>query len=178
MNALFEKSHRESLHSNRVSSICQAIASNMGLEKEDIDQIRMAGLVHDIGKIGIEETILNKSGRLTRKERKEMERHCEKGWRILSSANEFLELAAFVLAHHERYDGNGYPKGLKGNKISVPAMIIAVADAYDAMTSERTYQKAKTKDEALAEVKNCSGTQFNPATADVFIRMLQKGFDV
>ncbi len=169
MNTLFEKSNRESMHSNRVSSICMAIASEMDFEKEDVNKIRIAGLVHDIGKIGIEENILNKPGRLNDEERDQVNKHPEIGWRILSSASEFSELANYILNHHERWGGRGYPNGLKGEDIPLEARIIAVADSYDAMTSQRSYRPALSQEEAIAELKRCSGTQFDPEIVIVFL---------
>ena len=169
MNTLFEKSGRESRHSNRVSAICEAIASNMNFIKDDVNQIRIAGMVHDIGKIGIKEEILNKSGSLDNDEWAEIKRHPEAGWRILSATIEFSEVSEFVLRHHERWNGSGYPNGLKGEEIPIEARIIAVADAYDAMTSERTYKNAYSKDEAINELKRCSGTQFDPEIVEAFV---------
>ena len=171
MNTLFEKSHRESQHSIRMSEICEAIAVEMKFGKQEANQMRIAGLVHDIGKIGIAEKILNKSGGLDIDERKEIERHPEAGWRILSSSNEFAELAQCVLHHHERWDGNGYPNKLKGEDIPIEARIIALADSYDAMTSERSYKAAMSHEEAIKEILRVSGTQFDPAIVDVFINM-------
>jgi diguanylate cyclase (GGDEF)-like protein/PAS domain S-box-containing protein len=172
MKTLFEKSNRESLHSDRVSSICQAIASKMNFNKGNVDKMRIAGLVHDIGKIGIDDKILNKDGSLSSDERHEIERHPEIGWRILSTTNEFLELAQFVLDHHERWDGGGYPNGLKGEKIPLESRIITVADAYDAMTSGRSYRKGLDNEEAIKEMKRCSGTQFDPEIVDVFVNQV------
>jgi len=172
MNALFEKSHRESQHSIRVSKLCEAISIEMKLEKQELNKIRIAGLVHDIGKIGIDEKILNKNERLDEDERKEIEKHSEAGWRILSSSTEFSELAQCVLYHHERWDGNGYPHKLKGDNIPIEARIIAVADSYDAMTSERRYKKAMSHEDAINELLRCSGTQFDPDIVDVFINMV------
>lgn len=172
MNTLFEKSNRESMHSDRVSSICQAIASKMNFDKGNVDKMRIAGLVHDIGKMGIDDKILNKAGSLSSDERHEIERHPEIGWRILCTTNEFLELAQFVLAHHERWDGGGYPNGLKGEKIPLEARIITIADAYDAITSERSYRKGLDKEEAIIEMKRCSGTQFDPEILDVFVNQV------
>ena len=169
MNTLFEKSNRESMHSNRVSSICMAIASNMNFDNDDVNKIRIAGLVHDIGKIGIDEKILNKPGKLTDDERDQVNKHPEVGWRILSSASEFSELANFILDHHERWDGRGYPNGLKGEDIPLEARIIAVADSYDAMTSERSYRSGLSQEEAIAELQRCSGTQFDPEIVVVFV---------
>ena len=169
INTLFEKSNRESFHSKRVSEICQAIASSMDFEKDDISQITMAGLVHDIGKIGVDENILNKPGKLDNVEWEEMKKHPETGWRILSATNEFSELAQFILEHHEKWDGKGYPNGLKGEEIKVEARIIAVADAYDAMTRDRSYRRGFSRTEAAEEIKRCSGTQFDPEIVEVFL---------
>lgn len=169
MNTLFEKSNREAMHSSRVSRICQSIATKMNFNKDAVNQMRIAGLLHDIGKIGVDEKILNKPGRLTSEERVDMERHPEIGWKILSSTTEFSELAQFILNHHERWDGNGYPNGLKGADIQVESRIIGVADAYDAMTSERSYKTGMSRDEAIIELKRCSGSQFDPEIVEVFV---------
>lgn len=172
MNTLFEKSNRESQHSNRVSGVCRAIASKMNFEKDDVNKIRIAGLVHDIGKIGIDEKILNKAGKLNDDEWEQIKKHPEIGWRILSSVNEFSELAQFVLDHQEKWDGSGYPNGLKGEEIPLEARIIAVADAYDAMTGERSYRNAFSTEEAASELMRCSGTQFDPEIVDVFVNQV------
>jgi len=172
MNTLFEKSNREAMHSSRVSNICQAIASKMNFSKDAINQMRIAGLIHDIGKIGVDETILNKPGRLTLDERRDIERHPEIGWKILSSTTEFSELAQFVLNHHENWDGSGYPNGLKEEAIQLEARIISVADSYDAMTSERSYRTGMSREAAIEELKKCSGTQFDPEIVDVFVNLV------
>ncbi len=169
MNTLFEKSSRESLHSKRVSTICESIASKMNFEKSDVSQIRTAGLVHDIGKIGIDETILNKNGSLSDYEFIEIQKHSEAGWRILSSSIEFSEVAEFVLNHHEKFDGSGYPSGKKGEEIPIESRIIAIANAYDAMTSDRSYRNKISDKEAKKEIKRCCGTQFDPQIAELFI---------
>jgi diguanylate cyclase len=169
MNALFEKSDRESHHSTRVSGICELIASAMSFESDDVNQIRVAGLVHDIGKIGIDEKILNKVGRLSDYEWQEIRKHPEAGWRILSSSNEFSEVSRFVLHHHEKFDGSGYPNGAKGEEIPIESRIITIADAFDAMTGERSYRDSLSADDAAKEIKRCSGTQFDPQIVAVFI---------
>jgi diguanylate cyclase (GGDEF)-like protein/putative nucleotidyltransferase with HDIG domain len=175
MNALFEKSDRETAHSERVSRICEAIASKMNLDKDTVTQLKIAGLIHDIGKIGIDEKILNKQGKLTLDERNDIERHPEIGWRLLSSTNEYSELAQFVLNHHEKWDGSGYPNGLKGEAIQIEARIISVADAYDAMTSERSYRRGLSMVEAIQELKRFSGTQFDPKIVEVFVNQVLTG---
>jgi diguanylate cyclase (GGDEF)-like protein/PAS domain S-box-containing protein/putative nucleotidyltransferase with HDIG domain len=171
MNTLFEKSSREAMHSNRVSFICESIALQMNFNTDAVNQMRIAGLIHDIGKIGVDEKILNKPGRLTVEERVDMERHPEIGWKILSSTNEFSELAQFVLNHHEKWDGSGYPNKIKGESIQIEARIISIADAYDAMTSERSYQVGMSHEDAIKELKRCSGTQFDPQIVDIFVTM-------
>jgi HD-GYP domain-containing protein (c-di-GMP phosphodiesterase class II) len=134
--------------------------------------MRIAGLIHDIGKIGVSESILNKPGSLSIEERSDIERHPETGWRILSSTDELSDLAEYILNHHEKWDGSGYPNRLKGEAIQLEARIIAVADAYDAMTSERSYRKAMSKKEAIKELARCSGTQFDPRIIDVFVNQV------
>ncbi len=131
--------------------------------------------MHDIGKIGIDESILNNTNKLTEEEWEQMKRHSEIGYRILSSVNEFAEMAEYVLEHQERWDGTGYPKGLKEEEISVPARIICIADAFDAMTTERTYKRTLTKEEAAEELRLGAGTQFDPAIIELFLaRVLEK----
>jgi len=125
--------------------------------------------MHDIGKIILNDQILNKPGLLTESEWFEVRRHVETGYRILESVKEFSQLAAYVLAHHERWDGLGYPKGLKREEIPLEARIIAVADSYDAIVSGRPYRKALSKEAAIEEILKNSGTQFDPMIAKVFI---------
>jgi diguanylate cyclase (GGDEF)-like protein/PAS domain S-box-containing protein/putative nucleotidyltransferase with HDIG domain len=172
METLFTKSEREKYHSERVSQISEAIAKSMKLDKEMVNKIRVAGLLHDIGKIGIEESILNKPGKLDTKEWEIMKLHCAKGAKILGNTLEFHDIADWVLAHHERYDGNGYPNKRLGEKIPIAARIIAVADSYDAMTHERPYQKAMTSEEAIVELQNCAGGQLDPAVVQLFLEQV------
>jgi HD-GYP domain-containing protein (c-di-GMP phosphodiesterase class II) len=149
---------------------CGAIAQRLNFDHDAINQIKIAGLMHDIGKIGIAESILNKKEKLTADEWKELERHPEIGYRILSSVNEFSEIAEYVLGHHEKWDGSGYPKGLGGQKIPLQSRIIAVADAFDAMTSERTYKEKISEKEAVDELRRGAGKQFDPNVVAAFIR--------
>ncbi len=174
MNSLYEKSKEEMIHSKRVEEICKKIAVEMGYKENGVINISTAALMHDIGNIGISDAILNKVEKLSEDEWSEIKRHPEIGYRILSSANEFSHIAEHVLQHHERWDGKGYPKGLKGDEMTVVAKIIAVADAYDAMTSDRPYRKAMSKKEAIKEIKRCSGTQFDPKIASVFLEKVLK----
>ncbi|MCB2292731.1 diguanylate cyclase [Clostridium algoriphilum] len=168
-NTLHEKNPREEQHSKRVSEICQEIGKAINFPEIEIRKLKAAGLLHDIGKIAIEEKILNKPGKLTVQERNEINRHPDIGYRILSSSNNMLELANYILAHHERWDGTGYPKGLKGEAIPLMARIIALADSYDAMTSVRLYRNALSEEEALIEILKNAGTQFDPELTKIFV---------
>ncbi len=172
METLFKKYKREQSHSIKVSEICKDIATKMGYNAHDVDQIRTAGLMHDIGKIDIDGKILNKPQKLNEDEWNEIKRHPEKGYRILSLVDQFTEIAKYVLEHHERWDGTGYLRGLKGEEISLPARIITVADSYDAMTTDRSYAKALSKEEAINEIIRCSGTHFDPEIAALFVKMI------
>jgi putative two-component system response regulator len=169
--ALEAKDVYTSGHSQRVTEISVAIAKHLGLDKESIEKIRLAGLVHDIGKIGVRESVLNKPSSLSDEEYKHVRLHSETGERILKPIVDDGEILKAVRHHHERYDGAGYPDGLKGKQISQLARIIAVADTFDAMTSERPYRKALTPEEACAEVERCRGTQFDPEAADAFLEV-------
>ncbi|KAF0225090.1 MAG: diguanylate cyclase/phosphodiesterase (GGDEF & EAL domains) with PAS/PAC sensor(s) [Erysipelotrichaceae bacterium] len=169
INSLFEKNNREMLHSKRVSIVCEKLAQKMDFDQKNVDKIKIAGLMHDIGKIGISDEILNKSGKLDEHEWNQIKRHSDAGYRILSSAIEFSEIAECVLTHHERWDGKGYPKGLIGTDIPLFSRIIAVADAFDAMTSERTYRQALSIEKVIDEMKTNAGKQFDPQIVDLFI---------
>lgn len=168
LSNLFEIYNHEKVHSKHVGKLCESIAIALGLGNNDITQMKLVGNMHDIGKIGIDPKILNKKNKLTEKEYDEVKRHPEIGYRILSSVNEFSEIANYILEHHERWDGKGYPKGLKGDKISLQARITAVADAYDAMTSNRSYGVKMNKQEAKNELLKKSGTQFDPNIVKIF----------
>lgn len=169
LKTLYEKCSGELDHSERVSRYAAAIATAMGLSPETVSQIGVAGLLHDIGKIGVDENILNKTGVYTKTDREAIEKHPESGWRILSNSDEYSNLADYILYHHESLDGKGYPKGLKGSMIPLVSKIITVSDAYDAMTNERSYRKVKTLEEAVEELRRCAGTQFDEEVVNVFI---------
>lgn len=169
IRTLHEKNPREEAHSKRVSEISQSIGKAMKLSDTEIRKLKTIGLLHDIGKIAIEEGILNKPGALSEDEKKQIKRHPDIGYRILSTSMEMVELAECVLAHHERWDGKGYPKGLKGISIPKEARIIALADSFDAMISERPYRKSLSKEEILTEIKENAGKQFDPEITRLFI---------
>ena len=168
INSFHDKNKIEEQHSKRVSRLCEAIGIAMGKSESELNVLRTAGLLHDIGKIAICEEILNKPDQLTEEEWNEIKRHPEIGYRILKSVNDKEEIAEFVLAHHERWDGKGYPKGIKGEEIPLIARIIAVACAYDSMTSKRPYRNFLPWEEAAGELKKNAGAQFDPEIVKIF----------
>jgi len=169
LTTLYEKNNREMMHSKRVSELCEKFAIALQFDDDQIKKIRLAGLMHDIGKIAIEETILNKKAKLNEEELDKIKQHSDIGYRILSSLNEFNEIAEYVYQHHEHYDGSGYPNGLKGEDISYEARLLTIADSYDAMTGTRTYRACLTQQEAIDELIRCKHTQFDPNLVDFFI---------
>ncbi|MEI6602416.1 MAG: HD domain-containing phosphohydrolase [Clostridia bacterium] len=169
LNTLHEKNKREEQHSKRVSKFCVEIGKAMNFSETDINKLRVIGLLHDIGKIGVSEHILNKPGRLDLEEWLAIKKHSEIGYRILSSTKETSELAQYVLSHHEKIDGTGYPNSLSGESISVMTRILSIADAYDAMTSKRTYNDGISREAAIEELRAHAGGQFDPRIIDIFI---------
>lgn len=174
LNALYERNALEMSHSKRVGQMCEELASQMLFKRDDANQMRAAGILHDIGKIRINESILEKPEELNETEWQEVMKHPETGYRILSSVNGFAEIAVYVKQHQERWDGLGYPNAMKGDEISVQARIISVASAYAAMTSEKPYGKAMSEDQAILEIKRNSGSQFDPEVAQIFVEKVLK----
>ena len=168
MHTLHEANSREKIHSERVSKLCRTIGETMKMEEEVLKELEITGLMHDIGKIAINNNILNKPGKLTEAEYEEIKRHPEISYHILKSADVYTRLADYVLSHHERWDGKGYPRGLSGEEIPFVARIITVADAYEAMTANRPYKEALSHESAMEELKRCAGTQFDPAIVAAF----------
>ncbi|MDI9484133.1 MAG: HD-GYP domain-containing protein [Bacillota bacterium] len=172
MAVLYDKSSREEQHSRRVSDYCFAIGTQLGLSLEHRIQLGKTGLLHDIGKISIPNSILDKPGSLLPAEWEEIHQHPINGHRFLSAVVGMEEVAETVLAHHERYDGEGYPQGLRGQQIPLNARIVAVADAYDAMVSARPYRNCLTHEEAVAELKRGTRTQFDPEIVRAFLELI------
>ncbi|MBP1763636.1 MAG: diguanylate cyclase and metal dependent phosphohydrolase [Firmicutes bacterium] len=169
ITTLQEKSKIEEQHARRVSSLCESMAEALELGEYEIKKIKSAGLLHDIGKIAVDEKILNKPGKLSEAEWKEMRRHPKIGCNLLKMVNDMSEIAEYVLAHHERWDGQGYPKGLKDNEIPFVSRILIIADAYDDMTSGRNYRSVLADEAAVEELRKNAGIQFDPELVNVFI---------
>ncbi|PYS01084.1 MAG: phosphohydrolase [Acidobacteria bacterium] len=160
-------------HSNRVAEYNRGTAVTLGLSYSDTNNSVMAGLLHDIGKIGVPDHVLLKQGKLTDEEFELIKKHPEFGWMALKSVREFEEVSLMLLHHHERIDGGGYPGKLKGAQIPLGAKIIAVSDSYDALTTNRPYRTARSQGEALEELVRCRGTQFEPEVLDAFVKWIQ-----
>jgi putative nucleotidyltransferase with HDIG domain len=160
-------------HSERVSRLSAAIAVEMGLKPDDVEMIRTAGLFHDIGKVGVPDAILLKNGPLTSDEYAQIKQHPVAGEKVLSTYSPFSEMLPIVRGHHERIDGSGYPDGLAGEEICIGAKIIAVADSFDAMISNRTYRKGLSLEKAFAELNRCRGTQFDANVVDSFFKLVE-----
>ena len=159
-------------HSERVAYYAVAIASEMGLDKRDLDKLNTAGLLHDIGKMGTWDSILNKRSKLTDEEYDVVKMHPAKGAEILMPIKELSGIIPAVRGHHERFDGNGYPDRLKGEEIPLLARIMCVADSFDSMTADRPYRASPGSEYAVSELKRCSGAQFDPAVVEAFLKIL------
>jgi HD-GYP domain-containing protein (c-di-GMP phosphodiesterase class II) len=173
-NAIDAKSPWTKGHSERVMRISAELAMEMGLDEGATERVRLGGLLHDIGKIGIIEALLEKPTRLSEDEFPPMRLHPEKGVAILAPIDQLHDVLPGILFHHERYDGTGYPKGLKGEAIPLEARIITVADSFDAMVSERPYKKGYSLSQALAELREKAGSQFDPKVVENFCRYVEK----
>ena len=161
-------------HSSRVAAYAREIAGRAGFSEEEQDRIYMMGLLHDVGKIGIQDAIINKTSRLTDEEYAAIKTHPSVGADILKKITDLPELLIGAKWHHERYDGHGYPDGLSGEEIPDVARIIAVADTYDAMTSNRSYRGLLPQAHVRAEIERCKGSQFDPRYADIMLAMIDE----
>ena len=177
IHTLHEKNRREEQHSQRVSELCRLLGSLLELGESRQSELASIGLLHDIGKVAIDEQILNKPGALSPEELAEIRRHPEIGYRILSSVSDMADMAEVVLSHHERWDGTGYPRGLAGEEIPLYSRIILVADAFDAMTSQRAYRAPLSRGMVLQELRNNAGTQFDPRVVEKFLSYLESAED-
>lgn len=173
-NAIDAKSPWTKGHSERVMRIAGIIGREMGLSDEVIERVKTGGLLHDVGKIGILESLLEKKESLTDEESPTMRLHPEKGVAILAPIVQLQDVLPGILHHHERYDGTGYPAGLKGEDIPLEARIITVADAFDAMVAIRPYKQGRTIQDGLAELQSCAGSQFDPVVVETFSRYITR----
>lgn len=159
-------------HSRKVTDLAVRLAVKLECSSADVQAVRWAAMLHDIGKVGISDSILNKNGKLTPEEWEEIRRHPQNGAEIVRMSSNLDYVASIIEAHHEFLDGSGYPHGLKGKMIPCGARILAVADAYSAMTDDRPYRPSCTQEEAIAELRRCSGTQFDPHIVEAFVSMI------
>ena len=169
------KDHYTYGHSNNVAVLSEALARNAGFDQRQIEIVRNAGLLHDIGKVGIPESVLSKPGFLTDQEYEIMKGHVVQSINIIKHIPNLIDTVPVVISHHERYDGKGYPRGIKGENIPILGRVICIADAFDAMTTDRPYRKGLSLEQAIYELKKNAGKQFDPILVDTFIEMAQNG---
>lgn len=171
---LAEKDHISGGHASRLQEMAIKLGKRMGLNSDQLVDLSLFAQVHDLGKVGIPDRILFKPGKLTEEEWAIMKLHPEKGYRIAVSSPDLSTVADLILRHHERWDGKGYPLGLEKTEIPIECRILSIVDAYDAMTNDRPYCKARSHSEALKEIERCAGTQFDPKIVEEFLKMLQE----
>lgn len=174
MKALEARDFYTEGHADRLQELMAKLAVILNLTDNKITDLRLLGQFHDIGKVGIPDQILFKPGPLTRDERIIMQRHPEIGHRIAQSAPDLMPIADWILKHHEWWNGEGYPLGLKGGQIPLECRILAITDAYDAMTSDRPYRQAMHHQAALLELQQCAGTQFDPYLVEQFMQIFER----
>lgn len=173
MATLYAKSQETETHGLRLGQLCQRIGEDLGLDPKSMDDLQLLSKLHDIGKIGTDDRILNKPARLTPDEWEEMKQHPRIGYDIAMTIPHLEHIAEYILHHHERWDGRGYPVGLSGEDIPLLSRVLAVTDAYDAMTESRIYRDPIPKHMAIEEIRRCSGTQFDPDVVDAFLRITE-----
>ncbi|OEU79751.1 MAG: hypothetical protein BA872_00265 [Desulfobacterales bacterium C00003060] len=166
--------HREE-QSKQLQQLAISLGKDIGLSEHRLEELKLLVILYDIGKIGVPDSILHKPDNLTSEEWETMKKHCEIGHRIARNVSELVSVANDILCHHERWNGNGYPGGLEGEEIPLLARIISIVDAYDAMLSERPYRKARSKEEAMKEIRKSAGTQFDPELAERFLKIVRVG---
>jgi diguanylate cyclase (GGDEF)-like protein/PAS domain S-box-containing protein len=166
---MLERSHETEEHAERMATMSKQLGRMIGLPEIEMNNLELLATLHDIGKIGISDQILNKPDKLSPEEWVEMKKHPEIGYRIAMSSPELVPIAEYILTHHERWDGEGYPQKLAGERIPLLSRILAVVDAYDAMTEDRPYRKAMSKEEAVMEIRENLGKQFDPLMAKIFL---------
>ena len=169
---MHERSHETQEHAERLTNLSKELGKKLNLSQPEMDELVLVATLHDIGKVGIDDRILNKPGKLNEEEWKEMKKHSEIGYRIAMSSPDLVPIADLILSLHERWDGNGYPQGLKEEEIPLLSRIVSVVDAYDAMTEDRAYRKAMSSEEAVMELKKNAGIQFDPEIVNQFLNKI------
>ncbi len=170
---MFEKNQGTEEHAERLVKLTRLVGKKLGLNEDKQGELELLSTLHDIGKIGISDSIINKPGKLTKEEWVQMKKHPEIGYRIATSTKELSSIADYIRCHHEHWDGKGYPLGLKGEEIPLLSRILSVVDSYDAMTQDRPYRKAMSKEMAIAEIRDNAGTQFDPEIAELFLDIIK-----
>ncbi|MDR5659330.1 PAS domain S-box protein [Serpentinicella sp. ANB-PHB4] len=176
--SLFEKSFETEEHTRRMYKISKKIGKHLGLNNSQLDELGLFCILHDIGKIAISDSILTKPSRLDEDEWRKMMQHPEIGYRIAQSSKELSHISEYILTHHERWDGQGYPQALKGEDIPKLSRILAIVDAYDVMTNGRVYKEGVSHEEAIEEIRRCAGTQFDPNLVEVFVEVMKDGVNL
>ena len=171
---MFEKSQQTEEHAERMAQLSKSIGLAMSLTDDQLNELELLATLHDIGKMGVDAKILSKPGKLSDEEWAEMRKHPEVGFRIAQATSELIPIANYILCHHERWDGKGYPQGLIGEQIPLLSRIVAIVDAFDAMTNDRAYRSAMTKGEAIEEIRRNSGTQFDPEISQLFLNIISE----
>lgn len=172
-NSLYEKSNETQEHTQRICKLCRQFGVKIGLSHEFLDELELLGMLHDIGKIGIPESILNKTDKLSADEWKIMKSHAEIGYRIAASIPDICHIADYILHHHERFDGSGYPDGVSGTDIPLPSRILSIVDSYDVITHDRPYKKAFDSKTAINDIRMNAGRQFDPSLTETFISLIE-----
>ncbi len=171
---LTERDFATEEHGTRLETLAVMLGQAAGLSEERLGDLALFAQFHDVGKVGVPDAILSKPGTLTPHERKEVERHCDVGYRIASASSELMPIAELILRHHEWWNGQGYPLGLGGEDIPLECRVLAIVDAYDAMTSDRPYRRAMSHEAAMAELRRCAGTQFDPKLVEIFAELIDR----
>lgn len=174
---MFEKSHETEMHAERLGKMSKMIGKTLRLSNDQLNELDLFSTLHDIGKMSISADILSKTSKLSDEEWVEMRKHPEVGYRIAQASSELVPIANYILCHHERWDGKGYPQGLKGLEIPLLSRILSIVDAYDAMTNNRVYRPAMSIEEAIKEIEENIGTQFDPEIAQMFLTLIQETLD-
>ncbi len=169
---MYEKSHETQEHAERITYLSKELGKRLDLSQNELDELELVATLHDIGKVGIDDRILNKEGKLSEEEWIEMKKHSEIGYRIAMSSPDLVPIAEHILCHHERWDGKGYPQGIRGEEIPQLSRIVTIIDAFDAMTEDRPYRKCMTAEEAAEEIRSNAGTQFDPRLAKLFLEKI------